>query len=140
MVILVQFIPIDKSLKPIDKTRNFSDLEKTPAEVSVLLRASCYDCHSNQTVYPDYADLAPISWIVNDHIKEGRKHLNFSEWGTYNQFLKNGMLERSIHSIQDKKMPLPAYISKHPEANLSTQERNLLISYFREVLASQPKH
>lgn len=136
----MQLIPIDRTVKPIDKIKNFTDLEKTPAEVVTLLRTSCYDCHSNQTIYPDYAFVAPISWMINDHVKEGRQHFNFSEWGTYNQFQKNGMLERSIHSLQDKKMPLPAYISKHPKANLTTKQRNLLIDYFRETLKIQSKH
>lgn len=130
---LMQFIPIDRALKPIDKTKNFVNLENTPPNIEALLKASCYDCHSNETIYPDYAYVAPISWMINDHIKEGRKYLNFSEWGNYNQFQKEGMLEKSVHTVADFKMPLPSYIQKHPKANLTTEQRAQLQDYFQRI-------
>lgn len=126
-------MPIDRTLKPIDKSKNFVDIENTPASIKTLLKASCYDCHSNETIYPDYAYVAPISWMVNDHIKEGRKYLNFSEWGNYNQFQKEGMLEKSAHAITDFKMPLPSYIQKHHDANLTTEQRAQLRDYFLRI-------
>lgn len=135
--VVIQFIPIDRSLKPIDKSKNFADLENTPQHIIKLLKNSCYDCHSNETQYPDYAYIAPISWMINDHIAEGRKYVNFSEWGNYNQFQKKGMLEKSIHSVQDITMPLPSYIQKHPKANLSSDQRSELINYFKNTLLLQ---
>lgn len=133
LAVLIQFVPIDRTLQPVDKSKNFVDLENTPSHIQVLLKASCYDCHSNETIYPDYAYIAPISWMVNDHIKEGRKYFNLSEWGNYNQFQKEGMLEKSIQTITDFKMPMPSYIQKHNEANLTTEQRKLLIDYFQRI-------
>ncbi|MGV4415140.1 heme-binding domain-containing protein [Chryseobacterium sp. T1] len=137
LAVLIQFIPIDRTLKPIDKTKNFINLENTPPNIVALLKASCYDCHSNETIYPDYAYIAPISWMVNDHIKEGRKYLNFSEWGNYNQFQKEGMLEKSVQAIANFKMPLPSYIQKHHDANLTKEQRGQLEAYFH-YLKSNP--
>lgn len=134
---IIQFIPIDKTNKPVDKSVNFIDVKKSPPKVVALLKNACYDCHSNETVYPKYAYIAPFSWSVKDHINEGREHLNFSVWNTYNKELKEGMLTKSIQTLQDKSMPMPAYVVYHKEANLSDADRTILIKYFEEILKSK---
>ncbi|KPE51361.1 heme-binding domain-containing protein [Chryseobacterium indologenes] len=134
---MIQFIPVDKVNRPVDSAVNFVDARKTPENVRSLIKGACYDCHSNETVYPKYAYIAPVSWSVKSHINEGREHLNFSVWGTYNKDLKENMLNKSIQTIQGKTMPMPGYIVYHKEANLSEAERTLLISYFEEMLKSK---
>ncbi|MFL9835186.1 heme-binding domain-containing protein [Chryseobacterium terrae] len=134
---IIQFIPVDKVNKPVDQNKNFAKVEKTPAKVEKLLKNACYDCHSNETVYPKYAYIAPFSWSVKSHVNEGREHLNFSVWKTYNKDLKESMLKKSIQTIDNKVMPMPAYIIYHDEANLSKEERLLLSNYFKGVLDSK---
>lgn len=134
---MIQFIPVDKVNKPVDAAVNFADVNKTPEKVRTLIKGACYDCHSNETVYPKYAYIAPVSWSVKSHINEGREHLNFSVWGTYNKDLKQNMLSKSVQTVQAKTMPMPGYIVYHKEANLSEAERTLLISYFEEMLKSK---
>ncbi|MFY1047911.1 heme-binding domain-containing protein [Chryseobacterium sp. GP-SGM7] len=134
---IIQFIPIDKVNKPVDKTKNFVDVKNTPRKVSDLIKNACYDCHSDETVYPKYAYIAPFSWSVKSHVNDGRKHLNFSIWETYNKDLKQSMLKNSIQTIQSKVMPMPAYIIYHDQANLTIDDRNVLIKYFEEVLNSK---
>lgn len=134
---LIQFITIDKVNKPVDKAVNFINVQKTPIKVSSLIKGACYDCHSNETIYPKYAHIAPVSWSVKSHVNEGREHLNFSVWGTYNSQLKESMLNKSIQTIQSKVMPMPGYIVYHKEANLSEAERTLLVHYFEEILKSK---
>ncbi|MBB4808020.1 hypothetical protein HNP38_003360 [Chryseobacterium defluvii] len=131
---LIQFIPVDRVNKPVDHAANFVDSKKTPVNIAKLLKNACYDCHSNETVYPKYAYIAPVSWSVKNHVNEGREHLNFSIWETYNKDLKESMLDKSIQSIRSKAMPMPGYIVYHTEANLSEAERILLINYFQEML------
>ena len=133
-IALIQFIPVDRTNKPVKKSENFINIHQTPKNVSNILKKACYDCHSNQTVYPNYAYVAPISWSVKHHINEGREHLNFSEWGKFNKELKQNMLENAIQSVKDYSMPLPAYIPYHPEANLTKAERDLIAKYFQEIL------
>ncbi|MEE6127474.1 heme-binding domain-containing protein [Chryseobacterium arthrosphaerae] len=134
---LIQFIPIDRVNKPVDSAVNFIDYAKAPEKVSTLLKNACYDCHSNETVYPKYAFIAPISWSVKSHVNEGREHMNFSVWGTYNKELKESMLNKSVQTLQNKTMPMPGYIVYHKEANLSEAERSLLIQYFDGMLKSK---
>ena len=133
---LIQFIPVDRTNKPVKKSENFIDLMQTPPEIAELLKNSCYDCHSNETVYPDYAYVAPISWSLKNHINSGRRHLNFSEWGTYNDNLKQSMIRNSSADIIEKRMPLPGYVAQHPDARLSEAQSKLLISYFDGLLKS----
>lgn len=134
---IIQFIPVDRVNLPVDKKVNFIDSKKTPVKISGLIKGACYDCHSNETVYPKYAYFAPVSWSVKSHINEGREHLNFSVWGTYNKELKENMLNKSIQTIQSKAMPMPGYIVYHKEANLSEAERTLMVQYFEEMLKSK---
>ncbi|RKE75724.1 heme-binding domain-containing protein [Chryseobacterium sp. AG363] len=134
---LIQFFPIDRTNQPVDKKENFVDARKSPEKIRTLLKNACYDCHSNETVYPKYAFIAPVSWSVKSHVNEGREHLNFSVWGTYNKDLKENMLTKSVQTIQNKTMPMPGYIVYHKEANLSEAERALLIQYFEEMLKTK---
>lgn len=134
---LIQFFPIDRTNKPVDSATNFVDARKTPEKIGTLLKNACYDCHSNETVYPKYAFIAPVSWSVKSHVNEGREHLNFSVWETYNEDLKENMITKSIQTIQSKAMPMPGYIVYHKEASLSEAERALLIQYFEEMLKAK---
>ncbi|UKB83680.1 heme-binding domain-containing protein [Chryseobacterium sp. MEBOG06] len=134
---LIQFVPIDRVNKPVDASVNFVDSRKSPEKVATLLKNACYDCHSNETVYPKYAFIAPVSWSVKSHVNEGREHLNFSIWGTYNKELKENILDRSVEALKHKTMPLPGYIVYHDEAKLNDAERTLLIQYFEEMLKTK---
>lgn len=133
---LIQFIPVDRTNKPVAKSQNFVDVMKTPQNIQEILKKACYDCHSNETVYPDYAYVAPISWSLKHHVNEGREHLNFSEWTTFNQDLKKNMLESSSADLKQNRMPLPGYIAQHPEARLSDAEVKVLVDYFENILKS----
>lgn len=134
---IIQFVPIDTINKPINNSVNFVDVKHTPPKVAELLRNACYDCHSNETVYPKYAYIAPFSWSVKDHVNEGREHLNFSVWKSYNKELKESMLNKALQTLQNKTMPLPAYIVYHDKANLSDAERTVLVQYFEEILKTK---
>lgn len=135
-IAVIQFIPVNRVNKPVDKKVNFVNVFATPGNVQQIIKKACYDCHSNETVYPDYAYVAPISWSVKNHINDGRKHLNFSEWGTFNKDLKKNMLENTAKSVMDYSMPMSAYIAQHPNANLTKAERDLLYGYFEGILKS----
>lgn len=137
VIALIQFIPVDRTNKPVDKKLDFVKVYDTPKNVQHVLKKACYDCHSNETIYPKYAYVAPISWSIKNHVNEGREYLNLSEWGTFNKDLKKNMLERSVHSVKEYTMPMPGYIAQHPDANLTKAERTLLTNYFESILKTQ---
>jgi len=94
-------------------------LPKVPAQVSGILTRACSDCHSNDTRWPWYSNVAPMSWMVIDHVNHGRDHFNFSEWTTYSEDDQDKLLG-SICSLSKKgRMPLPSYLLIHRDATLS---------------------
>lgn len=137
VIALIQFIPVNRTNKPVDSKVNFVVVQNTPKNVQHILAKACYDCHSNETVYPGYSYVAPFSWSIKRHISKGRNYVNFSEWGNYNSDLKKDILKKSAHSVKDFTMPIPAYIAQHPEANINKAERTLLTHYFEELLETK---
>lgn len=130
----IQLIPVDRENKPVNKNDNFVDIHKTPENIRIILKNACYDCHSNETKYPNYSYIAPISWTIKDHINEGRNHLNFSEWGSYNKELRQNAIEKTISTVHNLEMPLPSYIGYHPKANLTTKQRETMEQYFQKLI------
>ncbi len=107
--------------------------EEAGEEVQLLVKQVCYNCHSNQVKYPWYASISPLSWWIQDHIDHGREHLNFSEWGTYTAKKKAHKAEEAMEELEEEEMPLGSYITMHGEADLSSEERELLINWFATV-------
>jgi hypothetical protein len=107
--------------------------EKPSIEVTQLLEETCLNCHSNQIDYPWYSEIAPVSWWIADHIEEGREHLNFSEWAQYSDAKKEHKAEESWEEVEEKEMPLESYTYAHSEADLTAEQREILIEYFKKL-------
>lgn len=112
--VLIQFVPVARTNPPVKAEPPWD----RPETRSVAVRA-CFDCHSNETKWPWYSRVAPISWMVADHVLEGRRALNFSEW-------PGGELEEAAEEVRKERMPLASYLLGHPEARLSASEREAL--------------
>ena len=93
-----------------------------PADARVLLRRACYDCHSNETVWPSYARIAPVSWLVAYDVKHGRESVNFSAWTAYAPGRRDKLLRESAEEIADAEMPPWYYRLIHREARLTNEE------------------
>jgi hypothetical protein len=120
VLVVIQFIRIDSTNPPVD-----SDIPTSTAVKSVLRRA-CYDCHSNETEWPWYSRIAPISWLLAWDVRDGRAELNFSTWNLYGTQQQLEKLKESWDVIAEGKMPPWYYLRLHPEAQLSAAERVLL--------------
>ena len=128
--VLLQFIQI-KVPQPPEATK--ADEIKAPKEVMAILKKSCYDCHSNHTKMPWYGNVAPISWEVKSHIKNGRNWLNFSVWNKYpKEKLKK--FYQGIEKTITWQMPPADYLWVHDEARLKKSERDLVKKWARQEL------
>ena len=106
------------------------EAETQPSEeVKAILKTSCYDCHSANTEYPWYNNVAPISYWLEQHIQEGKEHLDFSAWETYSNKKKDHKLEELIEEVREGEMPLSEYTWTHREARLTEQQVNLLLEW-----------
>lgn len=97
-----------------------------PADVKLVLRRSCYDCHSNETRWPWYTNIAPVSWLVANHVKEGRAELNFSEWSSYEPKKREHKLEEIEDEVHEGEMPIGNYVWIHGDAKLSAADSKLI--------------
>lgn len=130
-LILQAFRP-EKNLSG-NKVNDISTLYAVPAEVDQILVKACNDCHSNQTVYPWYAELQPVAWWLDDHVKDGKKHLNFNEFASYRLAKQYHKLEEVIDEVKEGEMPLESYTIVHRNANLTTEEKNILLNWSTAV-------
>ena len=130
LLVLVQFIPVDTSNPAIDKQKDFITVTKAPEEVAHILKTSCYDCHSNETAYPWYFKVAPVSWWLKHHINEGREELNFSTWADFSTKRKDKKMKESIKMVQEGEMPMGSYTLVHKEAVINEAQQKTLVDWF----------
>jgi len=107
-----------------------------PDTVLTLIKNACYDCHSNNTYYPLYSNIQPMGWLMAYHIKQAKNQLNFSEFGSYSQRRQVSKLDGIVNSIKDDIMPLKSYKIMHKSAQLSTDEKSLLINWAQQSIDS----
>src|SRR5450759_4033442 len=118
--IIIQFVPVNRANPQVE-----GDF-RPPAEVVSVLRRACYDCHSNETVWPRYSRIAPVSWVIARDVHEGRAALNFSTWNRLSANKQAEAVRESWEEIAEGKMPTWFYLALHPEARLSPADQSVL--------------
>ncbi|WP_412559964.1 heme-binding domain-containing protein [Winogradskyella sp. MIT101101] len=129
----IQFIPTTRNQSEVVPKTDFILVNDVPNDIKNKLQVSCYDCHSNNTIYPWYNKVQPVAWFLEDHIKEGKAELNFNEWDDYSNRRKNSKLKSIINQIESGEMPLDSYTLIHGNAKLSESEKKLLIEYMSDL-------
>ena len=133
LFILIQFFGTEKN-----KTTTLSEnaIEKhytVSPKVQGLLKNSCYDCHSNNTVYPWYSQVQPVEWWLASDIKNGKKHLNFDEFNSYTAEKKIHKLEEVAETVHKNEMPLGSYTLIHRQSKLSDADKMEIESWAMEL-------
>lgn len=115
----IQFVPVERTNPPVQ-----SDID-APANVKTILKRACYDCHSNETNWAWYTKVAPVSFLIVKDVNDGRKHVNFSEWGNYTN--KTEKIKEEIwEEVREEHMPPWQYKILHKEATLSMEEKEII--------------
>lgn len=117
--VLMQAIRPQKNNGVAETDTDYTRFVSVPDTIRNMLRTSCNDCHSNKTVYPWYAEIAPSSWWLANHIKEGKAELNFSDFSQYGRRRMKNKLTSIAEQVEKREMPLPSYVLLHAEAALS---------------------
>lgn len=134
LFVILQFIP---NTYPEVVKLNEHDLILTgnvPDEIQQMLKSSCYDCHSNETKYPWYAYIAPVSWLVVRDVNKGRDELNFSEWDSLKSREKIKLLDEIAEEVEEGNMPMPIYLITHGEASLDDNQKQILEEWTKEMM------
>ena len=122
-LVAIQFIPVERSNPPV------TGLVDAPEDVMTTLRRSCWNCHSNETEWPWYAYVAPVSWRVSQHVWMAREHVNFTEWDSYDAEELDEAFEEIAEEIEKGGMPLRDYLLLHREPKLTTTDRERLVAW-----------
>lgn len=127
---------------PVDASKTLRANAHVTPEAEAILERSCRDCHSNETVWPWYAQVAPVSWLLTCDVNDGRREVNFSEWGTYNQRKAARKLQEMCEQVEHGDMPLWFYLPLHPTAKLTDADKKTLCDWTKQesarVSATQP--
>jgi hypothetical protein len=140
-LVVIQFIHPAKNTSNTVMAEDFNNLYPIPDSVQTILQKACYDCHSNNTRYPWYNNIQPVAWWLNDHINEGKRELNFSEFGKRPLAKQAKKLKKLAKEVQEGGMPLNSYTWIHKDAILTDAEKTMLINWANNLsdkIAAQP--
>ena len=141
-LIVIQFFRPEKNSGVEIAANQITAVQNVPDDVQQILQVSCYDCHSNTTHYPWYDNIQPVAWALQDHIIEGKKELNFSEFATYRVYRRYKKFKEIQKQIKKDEMPLFSYTIPHRNAVLSAENKATLIDWaansMKEMEAQYP--
>jgi hypothetical protein len=136
LLVGVQFIPYEKNTTN-DLAFDISKSYDVPDNIQTIFKSACNDCHTNNTVYPWYSNIEPVGYWLNNHVVDGKKHLNFSTFTKLPLAVQNHKLEEVIEMVEEGEMPLEDYTNfgLHPEANLSQDQREEIMDWAKSQMA-----
>ncbi|NNG11561.1 MAG: heme-binding domain-containing protein [Arenibacter sp.] len=136
VLLLIQFVKPAKN-ESNDTTYALANKYEVPQDVGHLLEVSCNDCHSNKTEYPWYSNIQPVAWWLNNHVTDGKRHLNFSNFTKLPLAVQNHKFEEIVEMVEEQEMPIPSYtyFGLHPEADLSKEQQQKITTWAKNQMA-----
>jgi hypothetical protein len=133
--VLLQAFRVEKNISN-NTTKDISKSYVVPDNIKTILAKACNDCHSNSTRYPWYSEIQPVSWWLANHIKDGKRHLNFNEFDGYRIARQYKKLEECMEEVKQGNMPLPSYTLIHKDAVLSETEKKVFADWCEILMDS----
>lgn len=133
LLVAAQCIRPAKNVSLRAQPQDLFETQPAPDVVRVAIEHACYDCHSNTTRYPWYAEIQPLGWWLAKHVRDGKEHLNFSEFASYTPKRAARKLEQSIESIDDGSMPLGSYTLMHRDARFTPEQKKRVLEWLDAI-------
>ena len=133
-LVLIQFIRPEKNQSTVNPDQQLTSRYPIPDSVNTILQKACMDCHSYNSHYPWYASVQPIAWWLDEHIRDGKKHLNFDEYTNRSLRYQFHKMEETIEMVKTEEMPLSSYTWTHTEARLTKAERIAITQWAQSVM------
>ena len=130
IILVIQIFRPDKNISVSPSVNTIEEHYPVPKQIGTLLKSSCYDCHSNNTVYPWYSNVQPFAWWLSSHITEGKQELNFDEFNSYDVKKKKHKLDEVVEMIEKNEMPLSSYTLIHKKDALNITVSMTAYFYF----------
>mgnify|MGYP005999315597 CR=1 FL=1 len=131
--VIAQFFQPEKNEGDISSVATFISETNPPKEVHSILKNACFDCHSNKTKYPWYSKITPINFWMADHVRVGKKKLNFSKWSEYSLKRKEHKMEELWEEVDEKEMPLNSYTWTHFDAQLTDAQIKEVVNWAKNI-------
>ncbi len=128
-LIVIQFFRPEKNVSPGKQQLSISNAYPIPSDVAPILEKACYDCHTNNSRYPWYSKIQPVAWWLDNHIREGKSHLNLDEFLSYSAKKQDHKMEEVIETVKENVMPLDSYTWTHHDARLTQKEKETIVSW-----------
>lgn len=138
ILVVIQFIHPAKNQSSEMLVSDITKVTDVPDDVYQILKTSCYDCHSNNTIYPWYNNIQPVAWWLNNHINEGKSKLNFSSFGEYSAEKAAKKLKGIAKEVQEDEMPLSSFTLIHRDAKLDYLKKGLIIKWAKQAVIRKP--
>jgi hypothetical protein len=122
----------ERTNPPVDVGRTIAANTRMTPEVAAIFERSCNDCHSSETAWPWYSNVAPASWFLAWHVDEGRSELSFSEWAKYTKRQRERKLHEICQQVESGGMPLASYLPLHPSARLSDEDKRVVCEWAKQ--------
>jgi Haem-binding domain len=129
LLLATQFIPLNRSNPSVDPSQTIYATLPVPAKVKAVFERSCKNCHSDETAWPWYSYVAPVSWVLAHDVHQARKMMNLSEWGSYSAKRKEDRLEEICEQVTNGDMPDRKYAIFHRSARLTPEEREAVCQW-----------
>ncbi len=129
LLVIIQFIRPTRNISSTESPNEISKFYNVPDEIHAVLKKSCYDCHSNNTNYPWYVNIQPVGWWLQRHINEGKKELNFEEFGTYVEKRAKHKFDEIEELVREGEMPLGSYTLIHRDAKLTPEQSEAIAAW-----------
>jgi hypothetical protein len=129
----IQLIRPARTNPPTDPARTLKARVKVPDDLAQVLDRACRDCHSHDTTWPWYSNVAPVSWLLIDHVNHGRRHLNFSDWASYSESEANKRITEICEQVREREMPMASYLWMHSAARLTQDDVDLICAWSRRL-------
>ncbi|XCF07338.1 heme-binding domain-containing protein [Tamlana crocina] len=133
LFVVAQFFGPEKNQGDLSSIEPFLAETNPPEDVKLILKETCYDCHSDYTRYPWYNNITPLNYWLNHHVEDGKKHFNVSNWEGNSLKRKDHKFEELIEMVEDKEMPLKSYTWTHGEANLTDAQIESVVNWAKMV-------
>jgi hypothetical protein len=129
LFVVMQLIRPARTNPPVDESRTIQAHTQLTPEAAAILSRSCNDCHSNQTRWPWYTNVAPVSWFIINHVNDGRRQMNFSDWAQYDRSEQGNYLKKICREVKSGDMPIHSYLWLHGDAKLSSEDVKVLCDW-----------
>ena len=141
VLVVIQFIKPTRNLSD-DNTYAIATKYDVPDDVKQIMEVACNDCHTNKTAYPWYANIQPVAWMLDNHVVDGKRHINYAEFTKKPIGWQNHKLEETIEMVKEKEMPLESYtyFGLHKGAKLTDDQRTILINWATAQMDSIKAH